>query len=58
MLNERGMPFTLSRVNKDTSFGRGPKPAAKYGPAHLYDPEEFLRYGLERVTKLTEDAAA
>src|SRR5262249_56534567 len=44
LANELGIPLRLSRVNKDAHYGVGPKPAAKYGPAHLYDPAEFLRY--------------
>jgi hypothetical protein len=48
-----GVPLTKSTVDKDSHLGRGPKPVAKYGPKHLYTPEEFLRYARERVVKLS-----
>jgi hypothetical protein len=48
-----GIPLSKSTVDKDCHLGRGPKPVAKYGPKHLYEPEEFLRYARARVVKLT-----
>ena len=55
---ELGVPITLSTVNKDTHYGRGPIPVARYGNKDLYTPEEALRYGRSRVVKRTPEGAA
>jgi len=52
-----GIPLSMSTVDKDCHLGRGPKPVAKYGPKHLYEPEEFLRYALSRIVKLAPSEA-
>jgi hypothetical protein len=58
LVNETlGIPLTKSVVDKDAHLGRGPKPAAFYGPKHLYTPEEFLRYARGRIVK-SADATA
>ena len=44
-----GIPMSVGRVNKDVMLGKGPKHAGKYGPTHLYEPSEFMRYAVERV---------
>ena len=50
LVNEtRGIPLTVSTVDKDSCLNRGPVPAAKYGRVDLYTPEEFLRYAETKV---------
>ena len=49
----RGIPLVLSRIDKDTSQGVGPKAAARYGVSDLYTPEEFDRYLDTRVVKVS-----
>ena len=38
--------------------GNGPQPAGRYGPTYLYEPQEFLRYAVERVLKHAPSVAA
>lgn len=53
---EKGIPLTLSRVNKDAHYGRGPVPAGKYGPAHIYNPEKFMEYAHTTIKLVAEPA--
>jgi len=39
-----GIPFTRSRLHKDSMRGIAPKPAAVYGNRYLWRPEDVLRY--------------
>jgi hypothetical protein len=57
LANEQGIPISIGRVNKDCMDGIGPQPAGKYGPVHLYAPEEFMRYAETRVRQHAPDAS-
>ena len=57
LANDQGIPLSIGRVNKDSMDGIGPPPAGRYGPTYLYNPEEFLRYAVERVQKSAEVTA-
>jgi hypothetical protein len=57
LANEQGIPISIGRVNKDCMEGIGPQPAGKYGPVHLYAPEEFMRYAETRVRQHAPDAS-
>jgi hypothetical protein len=56
LANEQGIPLSIGRVNKDSMDGT--QPAGRYGPTFLYNPEEFLRYAIERVQKSVPELAA
>jgi hypothetical protein len=56
--NEAGIPLSLSRVNKDAHFGRGPVPAGRYGPAHVYKPEVFMEYAHSTIKRVPEKSTA
>ena len=58
LANQYGLPLTLSRVNKDSMDGKGPKPFGQLGPAQIYTAEEFMRYAVERVAIRSPEAAA
>jgi hypothetical protein len=49
LANARGIPLTVSRTNKDSMVGRGPRPAGRYGRADIYEVAEFMRYATERA---------
>ena len=53
-----GIPLSLSTVNKDVHFGRGPIADAKYGNKDLYKPTTFLNYALNRIVRRDEEPAA
>jgi hypothetical protein len=56
--NERGLPLTLGRVNKDIAAGIGPKPIGKYGPADLFDTPAADEYIDRRFFLVTEEETA
>ena len=58
LANDRGIPLSIGRVNKDSMDGIGPQPCGRYGPTYLYDPAEFLRYATDRVLKNAPEIAA
>ena len=59
LVNEKlGIPLKKSTVDKDTHYGRGPKPVAKYGPKDLYTLEESLRYGRSKISKCSPEGEA
>ena len=58
LANDRGIPLSIGRVNKDSMDGIGPQPVGRYGPTYLYTPTEFLRYATDRVVKRAPEVAA
>jgi hypothetical protein len=58
ILNEQGVPVPLSRIERDTINGKGPRPVAKYGRRYLYTPDEARAYGRSLITPLGESKVA
>lgn len=59
--DERGIPLTESRFDKDAATGIAPKPAAQFGRRHLYTAEQLLEEYVPKLIKLAdkdENAAA
>jgi hypothetical protein len=52
-----GVPVKVSTIEKAAHRGTGPKPAARYGKAFLYDPDEGLAW-VRTLTRAVESEAA
>ncbi len=47
---ELGIPITKSTIEKAAMNGTGPRPAARYGKAFLYEPRVALDWARSLVT--------
>lgn len=47
---ELGIPITLSTIEKAAMNGNGPKPAANYGKAYLYEKETAFDWARKLIT--------
>ena len=52
-----GIPLTKSRIDKLAMQGKGPRKAASYGPADLYDPDEGLNWAKKTFAVDNDEAA-
>jgi hypothetical protein len=53
----KGIPVTLSKLNKAASAGAGPVPAARYGGRHfLYTEDAVMAWAETLVTPLAEES--
>ena len=48
LANDRGIPLSIGRVNKDSMDGIGPQPVGRYGPTYSTRQQSFSG------TRLTE----
>jgi hypothetical protein len=51
-----GVKIPKSRLHKDSSSGRAPRPDGIYGTRYMYRPEKIIAYGWSLVRPLSEVA--
>jgi hypothetical protein len=54
---ELGIPVALSTIEKAAMNGGGPKPAARYGKAYLYEKASAFEWARTLITPAQQDAA-